>query len=131
MSGVFIYVEGGGFTNELRTRCRNAVTSLLAKCGFAGRMPRIIACGSRNEAYDKFVTAHGQSGGDFAALLVDSEKPVIDVGLCGFGHHRASDYQQPQANGLLPVRASWPLGQCNAAFSFEKPNDLKDLKTPP
>jgi len=66
-----LYVEGGGGSKLLRTECRAGFSVFLEKAGLRDAMPRIVACGSRNEAYDKFCIAveHGQR----AFLLVDSE----------------------------------------------------------
>jgi len=69
-----LYVEGGGASKLLRTECRTGFSAFLDKAGMSGAMPRIVACGSRGEAYDKFCTAVGQ--GQKAFLLVDSESPV-------------------------------------------------------
>lgn len=75
-----VYLEGGGNSKEGKVRCREGFRKLLEKCGFAGRMPALVACGSRNEAYDDFKTAHSKATvGDFVGLLVDSEEPVADV----------------------------------------------------
>ena len=42
-------------------------------------MPRVIACGSREEAFDKFRSAlSAASDNDFVVLLVDSEGPVAE-----------------------------------------------------
>ncbi len=70
------YVEGGGKGNALRTACRRAFSTLLARAGI-NRLPRIIASGSRSQAYSDFCTAlaHAESG-EFVGLLVDSEDPV-------------------------------------------------------
>lgn len=74
---VTIYVEGGGETNDLRTQCRKAFSKFFDKAGFKGRMPSIVACGSRNAAFDDFKTALGCAAtGEFVVLLVDSEAPV-------------------------------------------------------
>jgi hypothetical protein len=69
-----LYVEGGGDSKLLRTECRTGFSTFLEKAGLGGAMPRIVACGSRGEAYNKFCTAVGQ--GQKAFLLVDSESPV-------------------------------------------------------
>ena len=76
-----IYIEGGGSSKEGKVRCREGFRKLFEKCGFAGRMPALVACGPRNDAYDDFKTAHSQafSSGNFIGLLVDSEEPVADV----------------------------------------------------
>jgi len=40
-------------------------------------MPRVVACGSRNESYNDFVTAHRKANDEvFPVLLVDSETTV-------------------------------------------------------
>ena len=78
-----LYIEGGARgadSNESRSRCRKGFCKLLEKCGFAGRMPRLNACGSREEAFKNFKTAlrsKGQSG--FVAMWIDSEEPLKDV----------------------------------------------------
>lgn len=75
-----LYVEGGGDGKDLHARCREGVRKLLENCGLAGRMPSIVACGPRQNAYDNFHTAFvNAKPGDYFALLVDSEEPVGDV----------------------------------------------------
>jgi hypothetical protein len=44
------------------------------------KMPRLVACGGRNDAYDSFSTAKSQGLGNDASLLwVDSEDPVANI----------------------------------------------------
>jgi hypothetical protein len=74
MVGAKLYVEGGGDAKELRTACRKGFSTFLKKAGFLGAMPGIVACGSRENAYDSFCTALKK--GETAFLLVDSENPV-------------------------------------------------------
>jgi hypothetical protein len=75
-----IYIEGGGDSRELHTRCREGFRKLFEKCGFSGRMPRLVACGGRAATFEDFSTAHGNAKeGDYVALLVDSEDPVADI----------------------------------------------------
>ncbi|MBK8916092.1 MAG: DUF4276 family protein [Phycisphaerales bacterium] len=76
-----LFIEGGGESKDLKLRCREAFRKLLDRCGLAGRMPRLVASGPRNSAFDDFRTAHRQSDGDrriYVGLLVDSEQPVAD-----------------------------------------------------
>lgn len=73
MVGVKLYVEGGGDTAPLRTECRRGFRHFLEKAGIK-MMPRIVACGSRRAAYDKFRTSIAQ--GETALLLIDSEDPI-------------------------------------------------------
>ena len=73
---VGIYVEGGGDSKELHARCREGFRKLIEKAGFKGRMPGIVACGGRQQAFDMFRTALGKGQGFHPILLVDSEDPV-------------------------------------------------------
>ncbi len=75
-----LYIEGAE-SKEDQVRCREAFRTVIGKLGFAAgrRMPRLTACGGRNSAFDDFKTAHAQSKrGDYIAMLVDSEDPVVD-----------------------------------------------------
>jgi hypothetical protein len=74
---VTVFVEGGGNTKALRARCRRGFGAYLSKAGLAGRMPRVIPSGSRQNAFRDFRTAVGNADtSDFIVLLVDSEGPV-------------------------------------------------------
>ncbi len=77
MSEDRIYVEGG--SDALATRCREGFRKLLEKAGFTGRIPRIVACGGRDEAYDDFENALASGKYAHLALIVDSEDPVQDI----------------------------------------------------
>ncbi len=70
-----IYLEGGGRGKDLRVRCRRGFRELLERCGFQQRMPRLVACGGRKEAYDRFA-GQNLGSGEYLALWVDSEQPV-------------------------------------------------------
>jgi hypothetical protein len=79
MVSVKIYVEGGGDSKELHTRCREGFSKLIKKLGFKGRMPKIIAGGARDKAYgmfDKAMTS-AKENDEYPILLVDSEDPII------------------------------------------------------
>jgi len=89
-----IYLEGGGDSSQLKIRCREGFRKLVAKCGFAGRMPKLVACGGRASAFDRFVTAH-ETAGQYVALLIDSEDPVADT-EAAWAHLKARDgWDQP------------------------------------
>jgi len=72
----YIYIEGGGDSKGLHVRCRQGFRQLLERCGFSGRMPRLVACGGRPAAYGDFKTAHESNKAEYVAMLIDSEKPV-------------------------------------------------------
>lgn len=75
-----IYLEGGGDTNELRSRCREGFRKLLENCGFDGRMPQLVACGGRNRAYERFaIEQANKRNTDYVAMLIDSEVPLDEL----------------------------------------------------
>jgi len=77
-------------------------------------MPRLVACGARNVAFNDFCTAHQGSEADFVALLlVDSEDPVADgerpwdhLRACD-GWHRPEGAQDDQALLMITCMESW------------------------
>lgn len=77
-----IYIEGGAAgadSKELQARCREGFRKLLEKCGYTGRMPRLVACGGRNTVFTDFKSAHRTSStGDYIAMLIDSEDLLTD-----------------------------------------------------
>ncbi|MCI0681521.1 MAG: DUF4276 family protein [Gemmataceae bacterium] len=75
-----IYLEGGGDSHDLRARCREGFRRLLERSSYAGRLPRLVACGGRGAAFDAFRTALATAGlGDFVGLWIDSEDPMADI----------------------------------------------------
>lgn len=68
-----VYVEGGGDSKALKTECRQGFSEFITNSGVTKR-PRVVACGSRRDAYDSFCTA--VRTGEAAMLLVDSEEAV-------------------------------------------------------
>jgi len=74
---VTIYIEGGGDSDYLRTRCRQAFSTFFERAGFKGCMPKPRACGSRTSAFKRFKTACKKNQN--AVLLVDSEAPVTET----------------------------------------------------
>jgi len=98
-----IYLEGGAKdSNQLRTRCQEAFNKLLKSMGFGGRMPRLIACGGRQDAFDRFCTAIQTTSG-YVAMWIDSEDPMADI-------ERTWDH----------------LATVTTVRPFEKPQDVND-----
>lgn len=99
-----LYLEGGASgpdSKDLTTRCREGFRKLLEECGYKGkRMPRLIACGSRNEAFGDFKVGHTRrAAGDYVALWIDSEDPLTDV-EAAWEHLRRRD------NWMRPAKAT-------------------------
>ena len=125
---VKVYVEGGGNVQELRTKCRKGFSSFFAKANMAGRMPRVIACGSRENAYDKFRTALGSANQqEFVILLVDSEGAVAE-GTGPWTHLRTRDnWQRPDgaadgnAHLMVQCMEAWFLADKDGLVAFFGP----------
>ena len=76
-----IFVEGGGNSSFLKSRCRDGFISLLEKSGFEGRMPKIHPSGDGGAAMKRFRKAYANHGRrtDYLGLLIDSEEPVDNI----------------------------------------------------
>jgi hypothetical protein len=107
---VRLYVEGGGDSKELVERCQRGFRKLIERSGFTGRMPRIISCGSRQNAYDSFKTAVGDGVG-FPMLLVDSEEPLNRATWDHLQHrdgwHRPVGVEDDQAQLMVACMETW------------------------
>jgi hypothetical protein len=76
---VQIFVEGGGDQRITLTKCRRGFSEYCAKIVPPNHF-RIIARGSRDEAFRKFkIAVENGRPGEVFALLVDSEEPVAAV----------------------------------------------------
>ena len=120
-----VFVEGGGETNLLRSKCREGFRKFFSKAGLEGRMPRVVASGSRRDAFDDFRAAVREAKkDDFIVLLVDSEGPVA-TGTGPWQHLKACDnWDQPsgttddQAHLMVQCMEAWFLADkdCLAAY---------------
>ena len=72
---VKLLVEGGGTSRKSQIACRESFRIFIKKAGFEGKMPRVVACGSRNIAFDRYRKA--VLTGKEAFLIVDSEGPCM------------------------------------------------------
>ncbi|MBW1722742.1 MAG: DUF4276 family protein [Deltaproteobacteria bacterium] len=126
-----IYVEGGGDHAKLKRECRRAFSKFFEKAGFKGRMPRIVACGSRGSTYDDFCTAVGTATNEeLPLLLVDSEAPVQSQHQRAghfdpWGHLHALDcWEQPansddeQAHLMVQCMEAWFLADRQCLQNF-------------
>jgi hypothetical protein len=109
-----LYVEGAGPTDLERKQCREAFSQFLTAAGLAGRMPRVVACGARNDALRDFVTAMATRRPDERPLLlVDSEAPVV-AGENAWQHLKRRDgWEQPAGTSdqqvflMVQVMETW------------------------
>ena len=125
---VTLYVEGGGNRTALRSQCRKGFHDLLTRGGFAGRLPRVVACGPRNAAFDRFKTALDVEKG-YPLLLVDSEGPVASANQppnpSGAWRHldsqdgwrRPDAAQDDQAQLMVTCMETWLVADRSALIS--------------
>ena len=80
MSDIAIYMEGGGEGNATKAALRQGMDTFLQPIKEAARdkaLPwKLVCCGPRNEAFQRFQNAVNSSADAVNVLLVDSEGPV-------------------------------------------------------
>jgi len=121
-----LYVEGGGDSKSLKTSCRAGFRKFLEKAGLNGRMPGVVACGGRQNTYERFATALSEADG-LPILLVDAEGPVAaDADNANpWGHllerddwERPDDARDEHCHLMAQVMESWFLADRSALVSF-------------
>jgi hypothetical protein len=128
---VKLYVEGGGDTAALKAACREGFTTFISQAGIKNR-PRVVACGTRRNAYESFCTAI--ANGEEAFLLVDSEdavnaryrqgqpdtwQPWAHIkGRTGDGWDKPAGATDRQCHLMVQIMESWFLADRNAIKEF-------------
>lgn len=108
-----IYVEGG-FEGSTKSNCRKAFGAFLGKVIPSGSF-KVIASGSRQNAYEDFCTALRQHSGDYVILLVDSEAAVTASAWSHFNMREGDKWARPasadedHAHLMVQVMESWFL----------------------
>ena len=120
-----VYVEGGGESKTLRTECRKGFRQFFERAGLEGRMPKISACGSRQQAFKDFCSAFDRVGDhDFVMLLVDSEGPVaVDADSWSHlrqrdGWHRPDGASRDNAHLMVQCMEAWFLADRGALAEY-------------
>jgi len=131
-----LYLEGGGDSKDLHTRCRAGFRRLLERCGFQGRRPRLVACGGRDATFDDFTSAHSGRMADFIAMWLDSEDVLSDLEKT-WAHLKARDgWAQPggasdeQVLFMTTCMETW-LVTDRPALKEHYGNTLQDSALPP
>ncbi|MFY0582699.1 DUF4276 family protein [Cystobacter fuscus] len=112
---VRIYVEGGGDSNPLRTECRRGFAEFFKKVLPAGKQPKVVTCGSRNDAIEDFCTALRHTRGDQIFLLVDAEgsvpenQTVRNILLASGKWAPSSQVMEEQTHLMVQCMESWFL----------------------
>ena len=80
MSGVAIYMEGGGNTASTKAMLRQGMDAFLTELKNLAREKawnwKLVCCGGRNQAFNSFLNARRDSEATIVVLLVDAEGPV-------------------------------------------------------
>lgn len=83
MSGISIYMEGGGTGKENRAALRQGMDAFLRSLKEAARNKalrwKLVCCGPRDEAFRGFRSAIDNGDNAVTVLLVDAEGPVNQV----------------------------------------------------
>lgn len=115
MKEIRIYVEGGG-DKDSKAAIRAAFSQFLDEYRLRARSRRlrwdVIACGSRESAYEKFIDAEDQHGDAFNVLLVDSEGPVQGTArqhLTRVDRWKLNAVADDQVHLMVEVMESWFL----------------------
>lgn len=111
-----LFVEGGGDTRDLEDECRKGFRMFLENAGCTGKMPRIVACGGRNQTVDRFNTAVTRpEQGVRPFLLIDSEIPVALQNDCSSNPENAKpwDHLQNQEAGAFVKPQGAGNDQCH------------------
>ena len=111
---VCLYVEGGAPSAkaEIATACRRGFRDFLKKALGDRPKPRIVASGSRDEAYRDFCRSIESDSDTFAVLLVDSEDPVVK-GKTAAVHLRQ---REKHWKGAIPDEQVHLMVQCMEAW---------------
>ncbi|WP_437685853.1 DUF4276 family protein [Sorangium sp. So ce176] len=129
-----VYVEGGGASRRAQEPLREGFSKLFEKVLGACARPKIIACGSRNEAFADFKRALKSHPDALCILLVDSEEPVKPA-ISTWGHvSRREGDQWPRPDGVrdeqlhLMVQAmeAWLVADAESLAAYYKQGFRKD-----
>jgi hypothetical protein len=117
---VKICIEGGGNDVYTLRTFKSACVQYCEKVVAPLRMPRIVACGSRDDAYRDFRTSLSVGDYDVVALLVDSEDPVQTA--LAIDHLRNRDHWQiPQSS----TQQIFLMTQCMESWFLADKNTLE------
>jgi hypothetical protein len=125
-----IYVEGG-FEGSTKTNCRKAFSTFLAKVIRPGAF-KVIASGSRTQAFQDFCSALRQHAEDYNVLLVDSETAVTTRPWQHLRDREGDNWPKPagagddQAQLMVQVMESWFLADHNTLSTYYKQGFLRN-----
>lgn len=118
-----IYVEGGGDHKRTLAACRAGFSKYFEKIT-PGKMPRVVASGSRQKAYEDFLKGVNDQDYERVLLLVDAEAAVA-VGDDAWEHLNKRDRwtkpngaQDDSAHLMVQCMESWFLADKEALAGY-------------
>jgi hypothetical protein len=129
VTGIAIYIEGGGDSRDGKALLRQGFEVLLEPQKHAARVRRLrwklVLCGGRDSAFDAFQHAAQISGTEIVALLVDAEAPVAASTPAGRAAHLlqrdkwnidAADHERVHL--MTQCMEAWIVADADALGSF-------------
>jgi len=121
---VSLYIEGGGDQRTLRDELRYGFAAFFSQAGCKGKMPKIVACGGREQAFERFQIAW--TSGEQAILLVDSEELVNSNSAWEHFRQRKGDQHWTKPEGasddtahlMVCCMESWFLADREALIKY-------------
>ena len=122
---VSIYIEGGGDSAKLNQIFRTGWRDFFTSAGLTGRLPAVVRCGDRANAFRRFSVALREVGdNELPVLLVDSEGPVKED-QSAWEHLQHSDgWRQPaladdhQAYLMVQAMEAWLMADWDALREY-------------
>jgi hypothetical protein len=124
-----IYIEGGGDSADTKALLRRGFNGLLRELRTAAQQQRIawsvVLCGSRERAFDNFLTALQTHRDAFNVLLVDAEG---SVGGAPWEHvrqrdgwNRPADVADEQCHLMVQSMEAWIVADVDALRAYYGP----------
>ncbi|MGA2599839.1 MAG: DUF4276 family protein [Bryobacteraceae bacterium] len=119
---VRIYV-GGGFEGSTKSNCRRAFAAFLGKVIRPGSF-KVIASGSRQNAYEDFSSALRQHPEEYVLLLVDSETAVTAKPWQHLKTREGDNWSRPDGAGhdrahpMVQVTEAWFLADQDTLAAY-------------
>ncbi|MEO5378458.1 MAG: DUF4276 family protein [Magnetococcus sp. DMHC-6] len=129
MVNIRILAEGGGERGMPRrgldTEMRQAFKTFIKKSGIPEERFRVMACGSRDQAFKMFQSAlNKENPNEYPLLLVDSEDPVLPNDGAWTHLKKRDGWNRPrkatdnQAHLMTQCMESWFLADVNSLVCF-------------